>query len=184
MSLTLTRATKIVPLCVNANLRADHERAVQHLDDVRRVDAADPRESSTAVREAAEAVQAIERQMREHTVSFTLQALPRKRWAEFAAAHPPRPDNETDKLVDVDQSALDEVIAASIIEVRAHDGADIPFVPAQDWEPLADEMADGQWTQFAMAVLALNNGNPAAPFSPAASRAIQRSAQTSKRPSA
>lgn len=184
MSLTLTRATKIVPLCVNANLRADHERAVQHLDDVRRVDAADPRENSTAVREAAEAVQAIERQMREHTVSFTLQALPRKRWAEFTAAHPPRDGNETDKLVDVDQSALDPMIAASITEVKAHDGTDIPFVPTQDWEPLADEMADGQWAQFAMAVLALNNGNPAAPFSPAASLAIQRSEQTSKRPSA
>ena len=184
MSLTLTRATKIVPLCVNANLRADHERAVQHLDEVRRVDTQDPRENSTTVRDAAEAVQAFEREMREHTVSFTLQALPRKKWAEFAAAHPPRPDNETDKLVDVDQSALDSIIAVSIIAVKAHDDTDVPFVPAQDWEPLADEMSDGQWTHFAMAVLALNNGNPAAPFSPAASLAIQRSEQTSKRPSA
>lgn len=184
MSLTLTRATKVVPLCVNANLRADHDRAVQHLDEVRRVDAADPRENSTAVREAAEAVQAIEREMREHTVSFTLQALPRKKWAEFTAAHPPRPDNETDKLVDVDQSALDGAIVQMITEVKAHDGSDVPFTPAEDWVPLADEMSDGQWTQFALVVLALNNSSPAAPFSPAASLAIQRSEQTLKRPSA
>lgn len=184
MSLTLTRATKVVPLCVNLSLKAEHDRAVAALQEARNAAAQDAREVSTEIRDAAAAVQAIEQQMRDHTVRFTLQALPRKRWAEFVAANPPRPGDETDKALDVDVSALDAVIVQAITSVQNRDGSDVPFAPATDWEPLADEMSTAQWNDFAQAVLALNNGVTSAPFSPAASLVIQRSEQTSKRPSA
>lgn len=184
MGLTLTRATKVVALCTNLGLKEEHERAVQRLAEVRAAEAQDAREVSTGARDAAEAVQALEREMREHTVSFTVQALPRKAWAEFVAAHPPREGNEVDKSIDLDQSALDEAIAPSIIRVTDRAGELVDFTPETDWVPLADEMSTAQWNEFAMAVLALNNGVTAAPFSPAASLVIQRSEQTSKRPSA
>ena len=184
MSLTLTRATKVVPLCVNLSLKAEHDRAVASLADAKTRAVQDAREASMEVREAAEAVQLIEQQMRDHTVSFTLQALKRKDWAEFVAANPPRDGDEFDKALDVNVSALDKVIVQAITAVQNRDGSDVPFVPATDWEPLADEMSTAQWNDFAQAVLALNNGVTAAPFSPAASLVIQRSEQTSKRPSA
>ena len=183
MSLTLSRATKTVPLCLQLDLKAEHERAVVRLAEVRNAAAQDAREVSTDVREAAEAVRAIEARMAEHTVVFTLQALPRKTWAEFVAANPPRPGDETDKALDVNVSALDGAIALSIVGVAAKSDEPVPFVPASDWGPLADEMSTAQWNDFAQAVLALNNGVTAAPFSPAASLVIQRSEQTSKRPS-
>jgi len=184
MSLTLTRATKVVPLCVNLSLKAEHDRAVAALADAKNRAAQDAREASTEVREAAEAVQAIEQQMRDHTVNFTLQALPRKAWAEFCANRPPRPGDEFDKALGLDVSALDDPIMASITGVQSRDGEPVEFNPGTDWHPLADEMSTAQWNDFAQAVLALNNGVTSAPFSPAASLVIQRSEQTSKRPSA
>lgn len=195
MSLTLTRATKVVPLCVNLSLKAEHDRAVAALQDARNAAAQDAREVSTEIRDAAAAVQAIEQQMRDHTVRFTLQALPRKKWAEFEVNHPARPDDETDKALGIDASALDAVlsgavygpgekVAPTIVAVESSTGDPVPFDPSTDWVPLADEMSTAQWNDFALAVLALNRGVTAAPFSPAASLVIQRSEQTSKRPSA
>ena len=184
MALTLTRATKVVDLCVNLALKAEHDRAVAALAEVRRADEVDPRETSTAVAEAAAAVRALEEQMRDHTVQFTLQALPRKQWAEFTLANPPRPGDKTDEAVGLNVSRLDEVIVASIVEVRSRSGELVPFAPAADWAPLADEMSNAQWEAFSLGVLALNNGATSAPFSPAASLAILRSEQTLKRPNA
>lgn len=184
MGISLTRATKVVPLCINLDLKAEHDRAVQALDDARRVAAQDEREVSTAVRDAAEAVQVIERRMRDHTLQFTLQALPRKAWAEFEATHPPREGSDLDKALGLDTSALDDAIAKSVLSVQGRDGEPVEFDAAAEWQDLADEMSTAQWNDFAQAVLALNNGVTSAPFSPAASLAILRSEQTSKRPSA
>ena len=50
MSLTLTRATKVVPLCVNLSLKAEHDRAVAALQDARNAAAQDAREVSTEIR--------------------------------------------------------------------------------------------------------------------------------------
>lgn len=183
MTITLTRATKTVALCTNLSMAAEHDHAVAALDEAKSAAVRDPRENgSTTVREAAEAVVALESEMKAHTLTVTLQALPRKAWNEFVADHSPREGDDTDKALGVNVSALDEVIAPSIVAVTAPDGSDVPFVPATDWPVLADEMSSAQWEPFALAVLSLNNGVQKAPFSPAASLAILRSEQTSKRP--
>lgn len=184
MSITLTRATKVVPLCVNLDLKGEHDRAVQALADAKNEAARDARENSTLVRDAAQAVVDLEQQMRDHTLLFTLQARPRKEWAEFVAGHPPRPGNEYDKSLDLDVSALDEVIQQSIIKVESRAGESLAFDGPAEWQRLADDMSDGQWTEFALAILAVNRGSTRVPFSPAASLAIQRSEQSSKRPNA
>jgi hypothetical protein len=184
MSLTINRATTTVDLCLDLSLKADHERAAAHLDDVRRESAQDQREASSAVSDAAAAVQDLEAKMKAATLKFTLQAVTRKRWNEFELAHPPREDNESDASIGVDSSALDEILRESVTTVTNPAGEVVPFDPATEWAPLADDMSSAQWNLFALATLALNNGATSAPFSQAASRVIQRSAATSKQPSA
>lgn len=180
MSITVTRPQKQVEFCTVLDLKASHEQAERELADARRAASSDAREvPSSAVAEAAERVRALEDQMRAHTVVFTLQAWPRKRWVEFEETHPPRKGNGNDEALSVNVSALDEVISGAIISVKARDGQDVPFAPATDWTPLADEMTDGQWQDFALAILQLNRGVKAAPFSVAASRVIQSSERTS-----
>lgn len=195
MSLSVTRPERTVQFCTNLNLKSAHEDAERALADARRSSAGDARETgAVGVREAAEAVRALEDQMRQHTVVFTLRGWPRKRWAEFEEAHPPREGNQHDRDTGVNVAALDEAISGvmcqscresgmspwpqTIVAVRSLDGADVEFDP-RDWSGLADEMTNGQWEDFAVAVLQVNRGVKSAPFSVAASRVIQTSAPSS-----
>ena len=172
--LTVTRPEKTVEFCTNLGLKSAHEDAVRGLEDAKRAAAADAREvPSVAVRDAAQRIADLEAEMRDHTVTFTLRAWPRKRWAEYEETHPPRKGIANDDALSINVSTLDEVIAPSIVAVKARDGQDVPFEPVTDWVPLADEMTDGQWQEFALAVLQVNRGVKAAPFSAAASRVIQ-----------
>ena len=185
MSIPIQRPERTVPFCTNLNLKAEHEQAVVALEAERKNAAADPREvGSPALTAAAERVRDLEQQMQDHTIVFTLRGLRRKRWIEFVEAHPARKDNARDKQVGIDVSALDEVIAESIVAVKSQSGQDVPFIPAQDWLDLADEMTNGQWSDFANAVIEVNHEVRSAPFSPLASVVIRRSEQTSKQPNA
>lgn len=190
MSITFNRPEKTVVLCTKLSLQAEHEQAVEALRVAQREQAQDGRENDTSVRDAAERVQALEAEMRAHEVVFTLRAWRRKSWAEFEEAHPPREGREDDKLYGINIAALDDALAGSgdwpqtIVSVTSRDGQPVEFEPRTDWAPLADEMNNAQWNEFALAVLNVNRGVTAAPFSPLASATIRRSEQTSKRPSA
>lgn len=182
--ITVERPEKVVPFCTNLNLKAEHERAVVALEDARKNAAGDPREAgSPALTEAAQRVQELEREMQAHTVEFTIRGLRRKVWVEFFESHPARPDNVGDKRVGFDTSALDPIIAQSIVAVTRHDGQPEQFDPAAEWEDLADKMTNGQWSDFANAVIEVNHEVRSAPFSPLASVVIRRSEQTSTGPS-
>lgn len=190
MSLSVTRPERTVEFCTDLGLKSAHEDAERALKETERRQREDPREASTAVRDAAEVVRDLESKMRDHTVVFTLRAWPRKRWVEFEEAHPPRKGDEGDRAVGLDTRALDEALSGvmcdscrkagmspwprTIVSVKSLDGADVEFDPA-DWQGLADEMTNGQWQDFALAILNANNGVKAAPFSSAASRAIRTS---------
>lgn len=192
MSITVTRPEKTVRFCTNLALKAEHESALAALAEAQQDAAKDVREvPPQAVTAAAQRVQDIEAQMRDHTVEFTLRGWPRKRWAEFEETHKPRNGNDLDKSFGIDLSSLDDALAAvgephaphkwprTIVAVTARDGAEVPFDPATEWVPLADEMTNGQYEEFILALLNVQRGVKAAPFSEAASRVTQRSAQTS-----
>lgn len=181
--ITVERPEKVVPFCTNLRLKGEHERAVAALDEARRNAASDPREAgSPALTAAAVRVQELERDMQDHTVEFTIRGLRRKVWVEFFESNPARPDNVGDKRVGFDVSALDPIIAQSIVAVTSRDGKPAPFDPAAEWDDLADQMTNGQWSDFANAVIEVNHEVRSAPFSPLASVVIRRSEQTSTEP--
>jgi hypothetical protein len=192
MSITVERAQKTVAFCTNLALKAAHEEAVTALDAARAAVGGDVREvPPQAVTEAARAVQALEEQMRARTLTFTIEGWPRKRWMEFEETHRPRSGNENDRVYNIDLSSLDEALAAvgkpfephkwprAIVSVTAPDGTPVDFDPHTEWVPLADEMTNVQWEDFALAFLAVNRGIKAAPFSEAASRVIRKSETSS-----
>lgn len=181
----ITRATRIVDLCLNMDLQGQWEAATKAFDDARNAATIDAREADTSVRDAALVVRGLEQSMREHSIRFTLQARKRKEWAEWLANHPPFDGDAVDKAYGMHLGDLDEVIIADTISVTKLDGSPFPFDMAEGWDELADEMTNPQWERFALAVLDLNQGEGGTkvPFSPAASLAILRSEPTSKRPS-
>lgn len=184
MSITVTRPERAVQFCTNLDLKAAHELAQAAVKAAQEAAQSDPRENSgAAVREAAERVQALEAEMRSHTIVFTVRGLRRKEWVEWYESNPPREGNDGDKRLGFNVQAMDPVIAKSIVEVKDQDGRDVPFDAVSNWVDLADEMTNGQWSDFAEAVISVNHEVRSAPFSHLASAVIRRSEPTSRPPS-
>jgi hypothetical protein len=183
MGITVTRPEQSVEFCTNIALKSAHERAVADVKAAQQAAQSDPRETgSAAVRAAAERVQALEAEMRADTIVFTVRGLRRKRWVEFVESNPPRDGNAIDKSYGINVPALDQVIPESIVAVTELDGSPVDFDAEAEWIPLADEMTNGQWSDFANAVIAVNHEVRSAPFSPLASAVIRRSVATSTEP--
>lgn len=171
MAIKIKRARRAVQLCTDLALYAEYDRAVATLDAAQKRDG-QTINPSAETKAAADAVQDIEAQMQAATLTFELEAQRRDVWEAFEAAHPPREGNDTDRQYTIDLSSLDSIIAESITSVEDAVGAQVGF-QAEDWADLADEISTGQWQKFALAVLTVNRGVVAAPFSRAAGAGLQ-----------
>ncbi len=175
MSITIKRARRAVPLCTDLSLYAQHDQAVTALDAAQKADGSTIIPSD-ATRAHADSVQQLEGAMAAATVTFELEADRRDVWEQFEAANPPREGNETDLRYGLDLSALDQVIGLAIVSVTDAHGEPVDFNGTTDWPALADELSQAQWETFALAVLGVNRGVKAAPFSQSASRTTRASA--------
>ena len=177
MALKITRPEKIVTLCTDAALQAEWEQANEALINAPREVQDDRLNGGNSQTKLAMAVQDVEARMLASTVKFRLQGLRRSEWSERVAANAPRKDSEDDKARGYNtETFYDDVIIRSIVEVT-QDGEPVEFDPASEWEPLADEMTDRQYAQFAEAVWTLNRGEVSVPFSRSASRALRGSSE-------
>ncbi|WP_353707604.1 hypothetical protein ABRQ22_17235 [Cellulosimicrobium sp. ES-005] len=180
MALTIRRPEKTVPLCLDAALQADWEQAEEDLRRAQQEPGDDRLVGNAKASSLARRVRELESKMLADTVHFRLRALSRSEWAKFVAKHPPREGDDLDKAQGINREAFfEDVIPESIIAVTR---ADTPedFDPGDDWGPLADEMTDRQYSDFAQAVFLLNRGEVSVPFSRAASRLSRDSSETSR----
>lgn len=174
MALKIKRARTSVPLVTDLALAAEHERAVEALQRARREAKKEDRENSGTVKAAAARVVELENRMQGETVHIVLEAMARKVWAEFEESHPPRKDNDIDQTFRIEVPALDEAIGRSVVGVTDHDGNP---VEGFDWAEVSDELSNGQWQEFALAVIQVNRGATDAPFSLAASAVTRNSGE-------
>lgn len=179
MPITIHRARRVVDLVTDLSLQEAYTDALRALDASRGDLPLVAMEvgQSDATRQAAESVQAIEQQMAASTVRFTLEAVDRLRWNAHIAEYPPRPDDAVDANLGVDVSSLDVLIPDSIKAVHDATGAEVAFNPGAEWPALSAQLSDGQWSDFANAVVLVNRGT-AAPKSKAASLAILSSSRS------
>lgn len=175
MHIAVKRARRTVKFCADLSTQAEYDRATATLTEAQRADG-QMLNSSAATRAAAAEVRALEERMKVATIDFEIEAQRRDVWQAFEAAHPPREGDATDERFTIDVSSLDPIIAQSIVAATDHAGTAVEFDPATEWNALADEMSDGQWQDFAVAVLQVNRGVKSAPFSQVASRVIRASA--------
>ena len=176
LSLTIKRPTKGVELCLDLEKRAEWEALEVRREELRK-SPGDNRLTGGPLTEVAREITQLEQEMRDATVIFTLRALPRKEWSDAKTAHPPRKDDESDKVLGFNEATIfDDIIPASIEKVVGPDGEEVEWDDAK-WEPLADEMTTLQYQDFKNAVFALNVGEAAArlPKSLGASLVMARS---------
>jgi len=158
-----------VPVCLNADLTAEFERAERELSEATQRPA-DSLAAGGQARQIAERIEALRAEMVEHTIDFRLRAMQRPRWKAFVAAHPPRRADdggvhERDRSIGVNtETFFDALIRASVVE---------PELDDEDWSLLLDEkLTDRQVDQISDAAWSLNRREVDVPFSRAASRIL------------
>jgi len=166
------RPERTIEVCLRGDLRAEWELLDEQLREAEKKPRTSLGEEGPV--ELAQQVEALQEQMKSSIVTLRLRAMPRREWTSLVAEHPPRPDAAEDKGNIVNMATFFDVAAPrTIVEPELTDG---------QFEQLADAISNGQWTQLANAVWAVNAGSVDVPFSHAASRISRKSAETSKQP--
>jgi hypothetical protein len=144
-----------------AAAKAEHEQAVN--DPGRTMASTAVRKATKAVEQAQADLDAVKAEAASTVLDLTLEALPRKRWAEALAAHPARDGDKVDAMYGLNwDTFLAEVLAESVLEVRDAAGEIVEVTP-EEWVAAADEVTDGQYTSLMIAIASLNRGSDA-PF--------------------
>jgi hypothetical protein len=118
----------------------------------------------------ARQIEEVRQEMEEHSIIFRLRALPRPKWKEFIAEHPPR-KNEDGSVDDRDRfiGVNVETLFPSLIRISTVE----PELDDEDWELLLDEaLTDRQFDTLADAAWGLNRKEINIPFSRAASKIL------------
>lgn len=164
---TARRAERSVAICLRADLTAqmqELERELLESEAQRR--AGGSLNAGTESRQLATAMEELRQEMMQHTMEFRLQAVARNRWTVLVAEHPPRPDNDSDKQLGVNESTFFEAI---LRECTVN-----PILDDEDWRMLLDEsLSDAQWNQLTNAVWGINCRDVDVPFSAAALQILQ-----------
>ncbi len=155
---------RTVPLCLAGDLQAEFETLERRLRESRE---ADDGTLAGGTRQLAESIQDVRGRMRDHTITFRVRALPRSKWSDLMAQHPPRKDRD-DGDVNWDTFPV-AAIAACCVE---------PELTAEQSRQLADEtLTQGQFDALFIAVRTVNvSGGADVPFSAAASAVLASSA--------
>lgn len=159
---------KVVSICLRGDLQADFEQAERELEESRRAEV-DSLAAGSQTRQVAERIEALRKEMADHSVDFRLRAVGRRRWTALLAEHTPRPDSDTDKAVGVNEETFYDAL---IRECTAE-----PTLTDEQWTLLLDnQLTSAQFDQLAMAAWRLNRRDVDVPFSPAASAILRNSA--------
>ena len=160
--------TKSVPICLHADLVADHERLERELEKALS-QPYDGLEAGGQARVISEQIKALEAEMLAHTVEFKLQALPRRAYNDLVAKHPAE---DSDRMLFNPDTFFPALIRACTVEPQLSD---------EVWQLLLDEkLTDQQFDTLADAAVGLNRRDVDVPLSRRASRVMQDAGPESK----
>lgn len=158
-----TRAERDAKICVAGALNAAFAAKEAELADMQQehytagsLADVDPR------REAAEELERLRAQMREHEHTFTMRALPPKDWSDLTAAHGPR---EGEREAFNPETFPVAIVAASCVKVDGKDAV----LPEGKVAELFDVLNQGQRDELFAAAWEANTGRVSVPFSGLAS---------------
>ena len=174
------RPTRTVSVCLDGDLTAEYELAKAKLAAEQKASKSDTRLNSPASQWEKKHAELFAAQQ-EQTLTFTLRGLPRNVWDALKNDHPARKDNDLDDQFGFDTSMVFEkaMLAEGTIDSVMQGSEPVEFT-VEDWAGISDDLTDGQWGDFASALIELNAGRQSVPFSPAGYKKIQASAAKSK----
>lgn len=155
MALNIKRARKTIPFYED---RAIGEQVTAAQKALAEAEAANDRLASKAVAAARKHLEEVRAAAEATVLDVTLEALPRKRWAEAEESHPARDTKDQDKAFSVNVSTFfHEVLPLSVVEVKQRATGELRTdIKPTDWAKALDEIDDGQYSTIVLAVLGLN----------------------------
>lgn len=165
---------RTVPICLRGDLVAKFEELERQLTEAERETQGtlSIEDELPALRIARE-MEDIRDQMREHTYTFVIEAMPGPEYRSLKAKHPPRIGEDAeivaeDRIIDADYTTFFEpLLRACCVD---------PFLDDETWADLEPKLSDQQYNELAGMALYVNRGRVDIPFSQAASRHLQRNA--------
>jgi hypothetical protein len=154
-------------LCLRGDLVAKTQDLLRQLKDAQdreKTGSLDGGESLVLARE----IDALRKEMQEHSITFVFRGLPRPQWTKLTTEHPPRDGDEHDRLLGLNRETFYEaMVRASLAE---------PVLDEADWAALEPVLSDGQFQALANAAWAVNARDVDVPFSPRVSQILASSA--------
>lgn len=150
-----------VPVCTRGDLLDEYHRATAALEAARER-AGDSLSGNPDVPELAARVEQLRQQVEATTISVVLRAMPQPEWAPLLAAHPPRDDVPTDKVVGYNPTTYFPALVRR--SIHSPDMAD-----DTRWDRFVRIVSDAQWDQLADRAWKLNQKTVDVPFWPTAS---------------
>lgn len=155
---------RTVPVCLRGDLQVAYEQAEEALAQARR--SSGDSLAGGGVAAAERHLETIRQEMVDAVLEVRLRALPRARFTELVAAHPPREDVPGDRALGVDETTLfPELVRVSVVD---------PVLTDEQWARLQEVITDRQWDALATAAWVLNRGEITVPLSSAASQTPRR----------
>jgi hypothetical protein len=174
MPLNIKRRRETIAFYPDLAIAQDVEAAETALDEAKAKveDATGTTLASRALTDAKKAVTAAQAAYDEvkaradaTVLDITLEALPRKRWAEAEENNPPRDGDKTDATFSVNiDTFLAEVLPESVAEVKERATGERLAITADEWRDVLDDISDGQYQVLLFATLNLNRGASSHPF--------------------
>lgn len=151
-----------VPICLRPDLLTQYKAAMSALDDAEAEHKRSGSLAATGKLTAQAAVDELREQMLAASLTFTLRALPQKRWDELYAEHPPREGNDDDARVRFNRASFyDALVRECIVD---------PELSADQWATLLAHLSAAQYGQLKSVAMQLNTTDVDVPFLLAVSR--------------
>lgn len=167
------RPEKKVTLCLRGDLQAEWEALHEAIG--KKMVSSGRKLSDSVDPATADRIRELEAEMREHSLTLTLRALPRRDWLRLVRDHPERPGDAADRELGVNRDTFfDAVVLACIVD---------PEMTEEQKSRLLDVITDAQYESLSNAAWVLNRKDISVPFSPIASRTTPNTGDTSRRQS-
>lgn len=169
-------AEDTVPICLRPDLLAEYKDAESALEEAERAHATEGSLDAGDKLAAAAVVEELREQMLAASVTFTVRALPRKRWTALYGEHPPREGDDGDARVGFNRDTFyDALVRECVVE---------PQLSAEQWDALDATLSSAQFASLRTTAWLVNSADVDVPFLLAASRGHTSTGPASAQPAA